>query len=81
MLASVVALANGRGRRGPQFTERGSAKARYAAVRRYEGVTDPQKVGQLVEEGFLPIISAKYSARQKINGSGSLDDTYSVNVE
>ena len=29
----------------------------YAAVRRYEGVTDPQKVGQLVEEGFLPIIS------------------------
>jgi hypothetical protein len=29
----------------------------YVAVRRYEGVTDPQKVGQLVEEGFLPIIS------------------------
>jgi hypothetical protein len=29
----------------------------YAPVRRYEGVTDPQKVGQLVEEGFLPIIS------------------------
>jgi hypothetical protein len=29
----------------------------YVAVRRYEGVSDPQKVGQLVEEGFLPIIS------------------------
>jgi hypothetical protein len=29
----------------------------YVAVRRYEGVTDPQKVGQLVEEGFVPIIS------------------------
>jgi hypothetical protein len=29
----------------------------YVAVRRYEGVTDPQKVGQLVDEGFLPIIS------------------------
>ena len=29
----------------------------YVAVRRYEGVTDPQRVGQLVEEDFLPIIS------------------------
>jgi hypothetical protein len=29
----------------------------YVAVRRYEGVRDPQKVGQLVEEGFIPIIS------------------------
>jgi hypothetical protein len=29
----------------------------YVAVRRYEGVSDPQKVGRLVEEGFLPIIS------------------------
>jgi hypothetical protein len=29
----------------------------YVAVRRYEGVSDPQKVAQLVEEGFLPIIS------------------------
>ena len=29
----------------------------YVAVRRYEGVTDTQKVGQLVEEGFVPIIS------------------------
>jgi hypothetical protein len=29
----------------------------YVAVRRYEGVTDPQKAGQLVEEGFVPIIS------------------------
>jgi hypothetical protein len=29
----------------------------YVAVRRYEGVTDPQKVGQLVEEGFVPLIS------------------------
>ena len=29
----------------------------YVAVRRYEGVTDPQKAGQLVDEGFVPIIS------------------------
>jgi hypothetical protein len=29
----------------------------YVAVRRYEGVTDTQKVGQLVQEGFVPIIS------------------------
>ena len=38
-------------------TERGSAKAMYVAVRRYEGVTDSQKVAKLVDEGFLPIIS------------------------
>src|SRR5918997_3686355 len=29
----------------------------YVAVRRYEGVTDSQKVAQLVDEGFVPIIS------------------------
>jgi hypothetical protein len=29
----------------------------YAAVRRYEGVTDPKKVAKLGEEGFVPIIS------------------------
>jgi hypothetical protein len=29
----------------------------YVAVRRFEGVTDPKKVGQLVDEGFVPIIS------------------------
>jgi len=29
----------------------------YVAVRRYEGVTDPKKVAQLGEEGFVPIIS------------------------
>ena len=29
----------------------------YVAVRRYEGITDPQKVGQLVDEGFVPLIS------------------------
>ena len=29
----------------------------YAAVRRYEGVSDPQKVAQVAEEGFVPIIS------------------------
>ena len=29
----------------------------YVAVRRYEGVTDPRKAGQLVDEGFIPIIS------------------------
>jgi hypothetical protein len=29
----------------------------YVAVRRYEGVSDPQKVARLVEEGFIPIIS------------------------
>ena len=29
----------------------------YVAVRRYEGITDPQKAGQLVDEGFVPLIS------------------------
>jgi hypothetical protein len=29
----------------------------YAAVRRFEGVSDPQKVVQVAKEGFLPIIS------------------------
>jgi hypothetical protein len=29
----------------------------YVAVRRYDGVTDPQKAGQLVQEGFIPLIS------------------------
>jgi hypothetical protein len=29
----------------------------YVAVRRYERVTDSQKVGQLVEEDYVPIIS------------------------
>ena len=29
----------------------------YATVRRYEGVTDPNEAGRLVEEGFIPIIS------------------------
>ncbi len=35
----------------------GSKKAMYAAVRRYEGVTDPSEAGRLVDEGFIPIIS------------------------
>jgi hypothetical protein len=29
----------------------------YIAVRRYEGVSDPQKVGRITREGFVPIIS------------------------
>ena len=29
----------------------------YVAVRRYEGVTDSQKVGRITREGFVPIIS------------------------
>ena len=29
----------------------------YVAIRRYEGVTDSQKVAKLVEEDYLPIIS------------------------
>jgi|SRR5215218_6108853 len=29
----------------------------YVAVRRFEGVTDPQKVAQVGQEGFVPIIS------------------------
>ena len=29
----------------------------YVAVRRYEGVTDPQKVAKLGQEGFVPLIS------------------------
>jgi hypothetical protein len=30
----------------------------YVTVRRYDGVSDPQKVAQVVDEGFIPIISA-----------------------
>ena len=29
----------------------------YVAVRRYEGVTDPQKVAKVGQEGFVPLIS------------------------
>ena len=29
----------------------------YVAVRRYEGVTDPQKVAQAGEKSFVPVIS------------------------
>ena len=29
----------------------------YVAVRRYEGVTNPQKVAKVGEDGFVPIIS------------------------
>jgi len=29
----------------------------YVAVRRYEGVSDPQKVAKVAQEGFVPIIS------------------------
>jgi heme-degrading monooxygenase HmoA len=29
----------------------------YVAVRRYEGVSDSQKVAQVAKEGFVPIIS------------------------
>jgi hypothetical protein len=29
----------------------------YAAVRRFEGVSDPQKVAKVAEEGFVPLIS------------------------
>ena len=29
----------------------------YVAVRRYEGVTDPQKVAKVAKEGFVPLIS------------------------
>jgi hypothetical protein len=29
----------------------------YVAVRRYEGVTDPKKVAEVTQEGFIPIIS------------------------
>jgi hypothetical protein len=29
----------------------------YVAVRRYEGVSDPQEVAKVAEEGFVPIIS------------------------
>lgn len=29
----------------------------YAAVRRYEGVTDPEEAGRRVGDGFVPLIS------------------------
>jgi hypothetical protein len=30
----------------------------YAAMRRYEGVTDPSEAGRRVDEGFVPIVSS-----------------------
>ena len=38
-------------------TAQKGGKAMYVAVRRYEGVTDSQKVAKLVEEDYVPIIS------------------------
>jgi hypothetical protein len=38
-------------------TSASCAPGQYAAVRRYEGVTDPAEAGKRVAEGFLPIIS------------------------
>jgi hypothetical protein len=32
-------------------------RAMYVAVRRYEGVSDPKKVAQVAQEGFVPLIS------------------------
>ena len=32
----------------------------YIAVRRYEGVSDSQKVRQLVDEGFVPILNGAW---------------------
>ena len=29
----------------------------YIAVRRYEGIADPQRVAEVAQEGFVPIIS------------------------
>src|SRR5215211_2719290 len=43
--------------RGMEHRKGGSAKAMYAAVRRYEGVTDPKEVARHAQEKFLPIIS------------------------
>ena len=40
----------------------------YVAVRRYEGVTDPKKVAQLGEEGFVPIISEIAGIRGSLFG-------------
>ena len=42
---------------GMERRKGGRAKAMYATVRRYEGVSDPSEVTRLVEEGFIPIIS------------------------
>jgi len=43
--------------RGMERSKGGSAKAMYAAVRRFEGVTDPKEVARQMEEHFLPMIS------------------------
>jgi hypothetical protein len=57
ILASVAALYNfRRGSSAPPSLRRW-AKAMYVAVRRFEGVTDSQKVAKVGEEGFVPLIS------------------------
>jgi hypothetical protein len=40
----------------------------YVAARRYEGVRDSKKVAQLVDEGFVPLISEMPGVRGLLLG-------------
>src|SRR5262245_41099627 len=42
--------------RSPISMQRNKGVAMYAAVRRYEGITDDEKAGRLVRESFLPLL-------------------------
>jgi hypothetical protein len=54
----LLVVERARTRRVSKAGQKGrSAKAMYVAVRRFEGVSDPQKVAQVAREGFVPIIS------------------------
>ncbi len=45
------------GARHPALYVKEVGQPMYVAVRRYEGMTDPQRVAEVAQEGFVPIIS------------------------
>jgi hypothetical protein len=52
----------------------------YIAVRHYEGVKDPQKVRQVVKEGFVPLISEMpgfaHQRNARIRSSAKCQDSW-----
>src|SRR5919106_1911318 len=45
------------GARHPALYVKEVGQPMYVAVRRYEGMTDPQRVAEVAQEGFVPMIS------------------------
>ena len=59
MLASVAGYTDfGRSFSHPAlYVKKEVGQPMYVAVRRYEGMTDPQRVAEVAKEGFVPMIS------------------------